>query len=74
MILGYEDPNGDITGNLGPHDGMKSVGLAATYTRDNLKITGGLRYVEIGDATTRIGAEFADNSGWGAGIRIGMSF
>ncbi|MBK5947808.1 hypothetical protein CCR83_15460 [Rhodobacter veldkampii DSM 11550] len=74
VILGYEDPNGDITGNLGPHDGMKSVGLAATYTRDNLKITGGLRYVEIGDATTRIGAEFADNSGWGAGIRIGMSF
>lgn len=76
VILGYEKHTGTPTGNLGPTDGFKSVGLAATYTRDNMKITGGLRYVDIGNATTNppISGSFKDNSGWGAGIRVGYSF
>jgi long-subunit fatty acid transport protein len=74
VTIGYEDPDGEITGNLGPTDGFSSIGLAATYTMDNLKITGGIRYVEIGDATTSIGAEFEDNSGVGVGLRIGYTF
>ena len=53
VTLGYEPSDGDLTGNLGPTDGMRSIGLAATYTRDNMKITGGIRYVDIGDAATR---------------------
>lgn len=74
VLLAYEPSNGDITGNLGPTDGYSSVGLAATYTRGNMKITGGIRYVDIGGVTTSIGARFADNSGIGAGLRIGFSF
>ncbi|MCL7464087.1 hypothetical protein [Phaeovulum sp. NW3] len=75
VVLGYEKQNGDPTGNLGPTDGFASVSLAATYTMDKVKITGGLRYVDIGDATTRgIGAEFTGNSGWGAGLRVGVTF
>ena len=76
VILGYEKHTGTPTGNLGPTDGFKSVGLAATYTRDNMKITDGLRYVDIGNATTNppISGSFKDNSGWGAGIRVGYSF
>jgi long-subunit fatty acid transport protein len=74
ITIGYEDADGEITGNLGPTDGFASVGLAATYTMDNIKITGGIRYVEIGDATTTIGSNFTGNSGIGAGIRIGYSF
>lgn len=74
ITIGYEPSDGEVTGNLGPTDGMKSVGLAATYTIDKLKITGGVRYVEIGDATTSIGAAFEDNSGIGVGLRVGYTF
>ena len=68
--------HGDITGNLGPTDGMISIGLAATYTMDNMKITGGIRYVEIGDATTKppISGVFTGNSGVGVGVKIGYTF
>lgn len=75
VIAGYEGASGDLQGNLGPTDGSKSLGLAATYTMDNVKITGGVRYVSIGDATTKgVGSRFTDNSGVGVGIRIGYSF
>jgi long-chain fatty acid transport protein len=74
VTLGYEKPDGEPTGNLGPTDGFRSIGLAGTYTMDNMKITAGIRYVEIGDATTSIGANFTDNSGVGVGIRIGYTF
>jgi long-subunit fatty acid transport protein len=74
VTVGYEPQDGEVTGNLGPTDGFASVGIAATYTMDNLEITGGIRYVDIGDATTTIGAEFEDNSGIGVGFRIGYTF
>ncbi len=75
ITLGYEKADGEITGNLGPTDGFASVGLAATYTLDNIKITGGVRYVEVGDATTNVvGGNFKDNSGVGVGVRIGYTF
>jgi long-chain fatty acid transport protein len=76
VTLGYEPSDGEPTGNLGPTDGFKSIGLAATYTMDNLKITGGIRYVEVGDATTNppLNASFTDNSGVGVGIRVGYTF
>lgn len=75
VILGYEKTYGTPVGNLGPTDGYTSIGLAATYTMDNMKITGGLRYVDIGDATTStIGSQFSGNSGIGAGLRVAYSF
>jgi long-chain fatty acid transport protein len=76
VTLGYEPSDGQMTGNLGPTDGYSSIGLAATYTRDNIKITGGVRYVDIGDATTNppISASFSGNSGIGIGLRVGYTF
>ncbi len=76
VTVGYEKADGATTGNLGPTDGMKSIGLAATYTMDNMKITGGIRYVDLGDATTNppINGVFTGNSGVGVGIKIGYSF
>lgn len=75
VLFGYEESNGKITGNLGPNDGYRSVGLALTYTQGNAKVTGGVRYAEIGDATTRsLNGDFEDNHGWGFGLRLGMSF
>ena len=72
--LGYEESTGSETGNLGPTDGFKSISLGAVYTKDNMKSTGGVRYVDIGDATTFSGAEFSDNNAIAAGIRVGWSF
>ncbi|OYX45522.1 MAG: hypothetical protein B7Z02_00765 [Rhodobacterales bacterium 32-67-9] len=74
VVLSHEASSGDITGNLGPTDGFTSIGLAATYTRDKLKITGGLRYIDVGGATTTLGAQFKDNSAIGAGFRIAYGF
>lgn len=74
ILLSHEASNGDITGNLGPTDGFTSVGLAATYTHDNMKITGGVRYIEVGGANTTLGAQFRDNSAIGAGVRVAFNF
>lgn len=76
VSLGYEKHQGGEVGNLGPTDGFKSIGLAASYqATENVKITGGVRYVEIGDAVTNSYlAQFSGNSGWGAGLRVGVNF
>ena len=71
---GYEETTGSATGNLGPTDGFKSISLGAVYTKDKIKVTSGIRYVDIGDATSFSGAVFDDNSAIAAGVRIGYSF
>lgn len=72
--VSYEENTGSATGNLGPTDGFTSVSLGAVYTQDNMKVTGGIRYVDIGDATSFSGAIFEDNDAIAAGVRVGWSF
>lgn len=72
--VSYEESTGSATGNLGPVDGFTSVSLGAIYTKDNMKITGGIRYADIGDATSFSDAVFEDNSAIAAGVRVGWSF
>lgn len=75
LTLGYEGQTGDVQGNLAPRDGFASIGVAATYTQGNTQITGGVRYIALGDATTQtIGANFADNSAIAAGIQVKYKF
>jgi long-subunit fatty acid transport protein len=76
ITLAHEPSEGEVTGNLGPTDGFTSIGLGATYTQGNMKITAGVRYIDVGDATTNppISGNFANNDGWAAGVRIGYSF
>lgn len=77
VVLGYEGSSGDKTGQLGPTDGFRSIALAGTYqATENVKVTLGVRYVDIGDADTKepISGKFTGNSGWGAGVRVGVSF
>ncbi|MGC9369821.1 MAG: outer membrane protein transport protein [Paracoccaceae bacterium] len=84
VTLAHEPGTGGFSGNLGPTDGYTSVGLAATYTHGNMKITGGARYVWIGDAKTEAPAslapagttlgEFKDNSGVAFGVKVGYTF
>lgn len=77
--IGYETEINALTTNLGPTDGATSFGLAATYTMENTEITAGIRYIDIGNAGTQVGAPvpggvFEDNSAIAAGIRIGYTF
>ena len=75
ITLTHEPSSGDLMRNLGPTDGFSSVGVGATYTNGNMKITGGVRYALIGDATTTtVGSTFEGNKAIGAGVKIGWSF
>lgn len=81
LTLGYEAGTGGYSGNLGPTDGSTSIGLAAIYSQDAMKVTFGVRYVKIGDANTDLDpgagvteSTFSGNSAIAAGIRIGYSF
>ncbi|MCT4683649.1 MAG: outer membrane protein transport protein [Roseicyclus sp.] len=76
--VGFEAEQGGFSANLGPTDGVTSVGLGAEYTIDNVSIAGGVQYSWIGNAVTE-GATgplglFEDNSAVAAGIRIGFQF
>ena len=77
--VGYEKSEGGFASNLGPTDGNKSLALAAVYTRDNMKVTTGIRYVNIGDAQTAIpgfapAADFEDNDAVAFGVKVGFTF
>lgn len=76
VSYGFEKSYGDPVGNLGPTDGYKSISVGAKYNvSDATAISGGVRYVWIGDATTStIGSEFEDNKAIGLGIKLSHSF
>ncbi|WP_209504095.1 MULTISPECIES: outer membrane protein transport protein [unclassified Ruegeria] len=75
VTLGYESSQGTPVSNLGPTDGFWSIGLGGTYSLENAKISGGVRYTDIGDATAN-GAgpaargTFTGNSAWSVGFQI----
>ncbi|MEO9573743.1 MAG: outer membrane protein transport protein [Tateyamaria sp.] len=77
--VSYEETTGSPTGNLGPTDGFTSVALSAIYTKGNMKVTTGVRFIDIGDANTRVGGAvpggiFEDNDAIAFGIKIGYNF
>lgn len=80
VSIGYEKAGGGIQQNLSPTDGYVSIGVGATYTSGNMKITGGVRYVDIGNAVALEGAPgvanaaFNGNSALGVGIKVGYTF
>ncbi len=74
LSLGYERSTGKPTSNLGPTDGYFSVGLGGTYTRGNTKYSAGVRWIDIGDATTTSGASFSGNEAWAIGFQVTHQF
>lgn len=75
LSFSYEPQDGEVQPNLSPTDGYRSVSLAAIYTIDEkTKITTGLRYVDIGDATSRAGIPFEDSSAIGFGVSLTHQF
>lgn len=77
VTVGYEKAQGGLASTLSPTDGYVSLGLGGTYTQDNMKITAGVRYVKLGDASTAGPAgnsTFSGNSAVGFGLKIGYTF
>lgn len=72
--VGWERPQGGFSGDLSPTDGNVSLSLGASYTIDNVEISGGVRYVRVGDATTRTTGSFENNSVVALGMSVGFSF
>jgi long-subunit fatty acid transport protein len=73
ISVGYETRMGDRSSNLGPTDGKKSITLGTTYTRENMKISGGVTYVDIGNTDTNV-AHFDGNHALGFGLKVGFTF
>lgn len=77
--VSYEKNTGSPTGNLGPTDGLIGLALSAIYTQGNTKISTGIRFVDIGNASTRVGAAvpggvFRDNDAVAIGFKVGYTF
>ncbi|MBO9449483.1 transporter [Tropicibacter sp. R16_0] len=70
LTLGYEASTRSTQSDLGPTDGFWSVGLGGTYSLEKAKITGGVRYTDLGDAITNNGARFTGNSAWSVGLQV----
>jgi len=79
VTIGYEPESGDdLKSPLSPSNGSYSLAIGGSYTVDNVVISGGVRYVVLGDAFAETAdaarAEFTDNSAMAIGFSIGYHF
>jgi long-chain fatty acid transport protein len=74
--VGYEKSTGEEIGNLGPTDGFISYQVGGAYMMDSgIEVSGGVRYVDIGDATTElIFSDFSDNDAVAVGLKLAYNF
>lgn len=81
----YETKSDRLVSALAPYDGRKGITLGAVYTQGNVKVTGGLSYIKLGDADTRPDislegeaeagtAYMRDNKAIGFGLKLAFSF
>lgn len=76
----YEKPGAKLVSPLAPTTGQIGATLAAVYTVNNMKITAGINYTELGDADPETGtpdtarARFTGNSAVGVGVKVGFTF
>jgi len=82
ITLTHEPQTNDIFGNLGPVDGRTGIGVGATYTQGNMKVSAGIEYNWLGDALTQNPSstpgdpisDFQDNTAINLGLRVGFYF
>ena len=74
----YEKSGNELVSPLAPTNGKKGITLAAIYTRDNMKITTGINYTKLGDASPETSdvarAYREDGDVVGVGVRVGFTF
>ena len=76
----HEPSTGRLVSPLAPTDGYTGIGIGAVYTRDNMKISMGARYLELGNADPETGtpdtarAEMRNNHAVAVGVKVGFTF
>lgn len=77
----YETDSDGLVSPLAPYSGRKGITLGAVYTQGNVKVTGGVSYIRLGDADTRpeiapgVGAsQMRDNEAVAFGLRMALHF
>ncbi len=76
----YEDRGDPLVSPLAPTTGKLGLTIGASYTKDNMKISMGINYTELGDAQPETGtpdtarANMTSNSAIGVGVKVGWSF
>lgn len=84
ISVGYEEASGDLASNLAPTDGYTSLSIGGAYTFENgFELSGGIRKVWLGDATTEAPlsapantpfASFTDNSATAIGLKLAYNY
>lgn len=76
FAIGYEKESGLAASNLAPTDGYISYSIGGAYTFDNgMELSGGVRYVDLGDARTQvINSNFTDNSATAIGLKLAYNY
>lgn len=72
--IGYEEQTGTVVSRLAPTDGRRSIGVGGTYTVGNLAWTGGVEYIDLGDAVDSAGTTFDGNDALAYGLSVSISF
>lgn len=72
--VGHETKKGSTVTRLSPVDGYTSLGIGATYTVGDAKITAGIEHAWLGDAESSTPTDFTDNTATGFGVTIGFKF
>ena len=72
--IGYEKADGQEASRLAPTDGMHSIGIGGSWTKDNVKVTGGVEYVKLGDTFDASGTKFSGNDALGVGVNVAFTF
>lgn len=80
VFVTYEPKGDPLVSPLAPTNGYKGIGLAAVYTKDNMKITMGARYLDLGDGQAETSdpdvarADMTGNHAVAVGVKVGFSF
>lgn len=74
FMVDYEPATDSPVSDLSPTDGKFGVGAAATYTMGTTKITGLLKVLKNGDAVSRSGSDFTDNTTLAVALKIAKTF
>ena len=78
VFASYEPEGDPNVSPLAPTNGYKGIGVGVVYTQDNMKVTMGARYLDLGDANAAPGgtpvASMTGNHAVALGVKVGFNF
>ena len=73
-VASYTPSTSQVLTTLGPIDGRFSIGVAPTFTFGDVRITAGIRYIDLGEATNFAGTTFRNGDAIAVGVRTAFNF